>query len=615
MSIYEFKTEDAERFAQERNMRTKKVGDELFMLWCPYCSGNRKDKYSFSINMKTGQFDCKRASCGAKGNMITLSRDFNFSLGRDVDAYYATADYSNRQYKKFKDAHRSIEVRDPAIKYLQSRGISEEVCREYEITVMPDKPNVLVFPFKDENGEMQFVKYRNTEFKKGETKGSKEWSEASCKPILFGMAQAKKGTDRLVITEGQIDSLSCATANIVNAVSVPTGANGFTWVPYCWDFVSQFKSIVVFGDCENGKITLAEEIAKRWGDKVKIVRIEDYKGCKDANEILQKHGLLAVQDAVNNATPIPDPHIKPLSKVRRVDILKIPAIKTEIEEIDACLDGGFHLGQLAVLTGKRGEGKSTIASMFGVRALDQNYKCFFYSGELVDFYFKNWMDCQITGKDAWTQSEDDCLAKWYGDKAYIHDNSYMAEDELISLVTEIERAIVRYGCQFILVDNLMTAIDDDLTTDLYRAQSKFVGNLAALAKRYEVFILLIAHPRKQNGDIKNDDVAGSSNITDKADIVMVYGRPPEPTNKKGEQIQKQDTDTLDDKRELKIIKNRLTGKLRNEKNPISLTYDVTGSRRIAKFTKDFFKIKFDWMDENIYDMTEGFGIVNEDAPF
>ena len=174
---------------------------------------------------------------------------------------------------------------------------------------------------------------------------------------------------------------------------------------------------------------------------------------------------------------------------------------------------------------------------------------------------------------------------------------------------------MRYGCQFILVDNLMTAIDDDLTTDLYRAQSKFVGNLAALAKRYEVFILLIAHPRKQNGDIKNDDVAGSSNITDKADIVMVYGRPPEPTNKKGEQQQKQDTDTLDDKRELKIIKNRLTGKLRNEKNPISLTYDVTGSRRIAKFTKDFFRIKFDWMDENIYDMTEGFGIVNEDAPF
>ena len=66
---------------------------------------------------------------------------------------------------------------------------------------------------------------------------------------------------------------------------------------------------------------------------------------------------------------------------------------------------------------------------------------------------------------------------------------------------------------------------------------------------------------------------------------------------------------------LKIIKNRLTGKLRNEKNPISLTYDITGSRRIAKFTKDFFKIKFDWMDENIYDMTEGFGVVNEDAPF
>lgn len=602
--MYNFAPEDAERFAKEQGIRTYHSADELVFWLCPYCKGGGKDKKTFSINSKTGQFECKRASCGAKGNMITLARDFNFSLGRDVDAYYQTADYSAKQYKRFRDAHRKIEVRDAAIAYMASRGITEDVCREYEITSKPDAENIIVFPFKDEEGELQFVKYRNSTYKKGETKGNKEWCESGCKPILFGMAQAKKGKDQLVITEGQIDSLSCATAGVWNPVSVPTGANGFTWIPYCWDFVNSFKSIVVFGDCENGKITLAEEISKRWGDKVKIVRIEDYRGCKDANEILQKYGGSAIVDAIRNAQPIPDPHIKPLSKVRRVDILKIPAIKTNLAELDEVLDGGFHLGQLAVLTGKRGEGKSTIASNFGVNALDQNYKSFFYSGELVDFYFKNWMDCQVTGKNSWTQSEDDCLAKWYGDKAYIHDNSYVSDDELISLVSEVERAILRYGCQFILIDNLMTAIDDDLATDLYRAQSKFVGDLAALAKRYEVFILLIAHPRKTSGALSNDDVAGSGNITDKADIVLTYGRR---HNKEG---------ATDDERQLCVIKNRLTGKLRGTNNPIELVYDSTGSRRVASCTKDFFSIKYDWLDDKLYDMSEGWIDADEsELPF
>ena len=72
------------------------------------------------------------------------------------------------------------------------------------------------------------------------------------------------GFERLVITEGQIDSLSVDTAGINNAVSVPTGANGFTWVPYCFDWVSRFEEIVVFGDFEKGRMTLLDDIRKRF---------------------------------------------------------------------------------------------------------------------------------------------------------------------------------------------------------------------------------------------------------------------------------------------------------------------------------------------------------------
>ena len=66
--------------------------------------------------------------------------------------------------------------------------------------------------------------------------------------------------ETLVITEGQIDSLSLAEAGIKNAVSVPTGARGFTWYQHCADWIDGFREIIVFGDNENGQITLVNEL-------------------------------------------------------------------------------------------------------------------------------------------------------------------------------------------------------------------------------------------------------------------------------------------------------------------------------------------------------------------
>lgn len=600
MSIYTFNQEDAERFAHSVGAKTRRKGNELEFVYCPYCKGGGKDKGSFSINIKTGQFECKRASCGMRGNMITLSRDFDFSLGRETDAYYRTADYSSKQYKTFKDAHRKIESRPAAIEYLTKRGISEDVIRTFEITSRPDNESILVFPFKNEAGELTFIKYRNTGFKKGD-KGSKEFCESGCKPILFGMNHCNMEDKTLIITEGQIDSLSVVTAGYQNAVSVPTGCNGFTWIPYCFDFVNSFDKIIVFGDCENGKITLADELAKRWPNKVRVCRAEDYRDCKDANEILQKYQAVGIKRVVDNAVAKYDEHIKPMSKVKQIDIMKIPAISTGMPSVDAVLSGGFRLGQLAVLTGKRGEGKSTIASMWGVQALNQDYNCFFYSGELMDFYFRNWMDCQITGKSEHTTSEDDMLNAWYGDKAFIYDETIAEGDELKSLLDTVEMSIVQRNCKFILLDNLMTAIDVDLDVDIYRSQSKFVGDLAKLAKKYEVFILLIAHPRKSfEKNLNNDSVSGSSNITDKADIVLTYSRP------------SADDDENPDHRRLQITKNRLTGKLAENEKALHLIYDSHGSRRVAENTTDFFQMNFMW-NTDIYNFE--IETDTEDIPF
>ena len=589
MGIYEFKAEDAERFGKEIGIKTRHKGTELVFTSCPYCRST-SDKNTFSISLVTGQYECKRASCGAKGNMITLSRDFNFSLGRDADAYYQTVDYSRKRFREFREAH--IETKDEAIEYMDSRGIFSEIVRKYELTIHAEKEHVLVFPFRDENGVVQFIKYRDLHYTKD--KGTpKEWCEKNCKPILFGMNHCSdNGT--LVMTEGQIDSLSCAQSGIENAVSVPNGKNGFTWIPYCWNWINKFQKIVIFGDCENGTITLADVMAKRFPMKVNVVQVDDYKGCKDANEILQNYGPEYVRKAVENAKPLNDQCIKPMAKVEKVDIMKMEMMSTGFPRLDQVLDGGFRFGQLAILTGKRGDGKSTVASMWGCEALAQNYNCFFYSGELPDFYFRNWMDRQITKKSEISQGDEDQLNQWYGERAYIYDNTSVG-DEKSDLLDVIEIAIVQNNCKFIMLDNLMTALDPDLETDLYRQQSKFVGELAALAKKYSVFVLLIAHPRKQYGNISNDDISGSSNITDRADLVLVYGRIPEKKDKEKEQGLAEVINDTD--RRLEVLKNRLTGKLAMENKGIKLIFEP-GSKRVAEHTTDFREKTYNWQNDH-----------------
>lgn len=578
MGIYEFDRDDAIRFASEGGYSARQTRDELQFTLCPYCHGGKgKDKGTFSINLKTGQFLCMRASCNARGNMITLSKDFDFSLGTEADEYYSPK-------KRFRNIHRKerAETKPAAIKYLESRGISRKVAEEYNITVQKGHENILVFPFYDENNILQFAKYRKTDFEKGRDK-NKEWCEAGCKPILFGMNHCNPKNRTLVLTEGQLDSLSCAEARIENAVSVPNGAKGFTWIPYCWDFLSRFQKLVVFGDYENDSISLLAEMQKRFHGAVKHVKPEDYKDCKDANEILRRYGAEYLQKCVRNAVPVRNPKIKPLEDVKRVDLAKLEHIPTGFNALDKLL-GGFYFGQLVLVTGQRGEGKSTLVSQFGTFAVDRGYPTFFYSGELMDWYFKAWFEFQAAGNRSINSRTTERgytsytiraevlpeIEKWYSGKAYIYDNGIVEDGkEEQTLIQTMETAIKQYGCKVLMVDNLMTAISDDINSDLYRQQTEFVQELSKMAKLYNVLIFLIAHPRKSTGyNFDNDDIAGSANITNLADVVIKYGRP------KGDGIPE---DTSE--RRLTVYKNRLTGK--TDRNGIPLYYQDS-SKRISE---------------------------------
>ena len=563
--MYEFKSSDVWDFANYIGAEVKQKGNELFFKYCPQCKGGGGDKETFSVNLETGAFKCFRASCDYHGHFVELARDFGFKLD----------DEQERKYRKLPQP--KIESKPKAIEWLEKRGISADVVKRYKITVQKDNDNILVFPFYDEQGVMQFVKYRKMDFDKERDK-SKEWCEKDTMPILFGMAQCEDFT-RLVITEGQIDSLSVASCGIKNAVSVPTGALGFTWLANCWDWINKFEEIVVFGDYEKGKITLIETLEKRIQGKVKCVRCEDYLCEKDANDILRKYGKEAIIKAVENAELREVKYVKRLANVEEVNLTDLPKIKTGIRQLDRVC-GGLLRGHVVLLSGKRGEGKSTFMSQIVAEAIEQDNAVFVYSGELPNYHFKNWLDLQIAGNKyvSTRQNEygdneyyltDDtvkAINKWYYDKAFIFDNSAVTDNEYEGLLKVIIDSICRYDIKLVCIDNLMTAMDCDVNTDLYRQQSSFVKSLEKLAQQYDVAIILVAHPKKTQGDFDNDTVSGSSDITNAVSFVFNYQRA---------------KDGSEHDSELMITKNRLNGKILTGDNSIKLYYSEKSKRVTA----------------------------------
>lgn len=585
---YEMNMDDLNGFIEYIGAETKTKGKDVFFRYCPKCgsSAPKDDEWKFSVNYKTGAFGCLRGSCGYHGHFIEMCRDFGYKIGLDAE----------QQYVQFPQPKNRIVPRDSALAYLKNRGISKEIAERYEVTAFEDRPNILWFPFFNEYGKLVFAKFRKMDYRKGRDK-NKEWTQTGGQPILFGMKQAT-GFKDIVITEGQLDSMSVAEAFKAQEIrpdafcSVPIGMNGFTWIPNCIEWLKKFNTVIVFGDMEHGHMSLLEKITQRIPCKIKAVQAADYLGEKDANDILRSFGAEAVRKAVLNACEQEISNVKELADIQYVDITKLPKVSTGILDLDIALKGGICYGQVCLLTGKRGDGKSTLMSNIFADAINQGVGVFAYSGELPAFHFKAWLNLQLAGNEHLSARDDGFggteyyldtdtdkkISEWYRGRAFIYDNTAIDGEETESLLETIQKVAARKNVKLFCIDNLMTAMDivDD-QNNLYLAQSNFVRELKNIAIKYDVAIILVAHPRKagkdeKGSDFDNDIVSGSSNITDRVDIVMNYSRAKEGS----------DYDSL-----LQIGKSRLVGTLKLGKEGIPLNYSpktkrVFGVRTLEK---------------------------------
>jgi twinkle protein len=145
------------------------------------------------------------------------------------------------------------------------------------------------------------------------------------------------------------------------------------------------------------------------------------------------------------------------------------------------------------------------------------------------------------------------IKSWLIDKFILYDNGIVKSSERNSILERFLLAKRYYDCKYYFVDNLMTAkYTRDTDRDYFRQQSNFAGELTDFAMQEKVHVMLVAHPKKgESGDL-NDDVAGLSDITNRASNVFFMKRLDDADREK----KKVDYDNV-----LEITKNRDYGAL------------------------------------------------------
>ena len=214
----------------------------------------------------------------------------------------------------------------------------------------------------------------------------------------------------------------------------------------------------------------------------------------------------------------------------RTQIVSIPSGFTQLDKMII----GFNKGEVSLWSGKNGAAKSTIINQIAINAVDKNFKGVIFSGELPSHKMKNWVHLQCAGRQ-FTQKNDkfdnlffvkksvsEKIDFWLKDKLFVYNNEYGNNFE--QLMCDVEEFVVENGIDFVILDNLMALSLLTLDGDKYERQTQFINRICTSVKKFNYHIHIIAHPRKQTGFLRKDDISGNADLTNAVDNVFIAHR-------------------------------------------------------------------------------------------
>jgi twinkle protein len=493
---------------------------------CPQCSNTRKKKSYPCLNVNTdkGVWHCHH--CGWSGGLGTgvLNR---------------SAPPARRVYPR--PEFRPAALSEGAQSFFHKRGITTEVLIRNRVALervyMPqieDEVTAIAYPYF-RAGEIVNVKYRDN---------NKNFRQvAGAEKIVYKYDDIND--DMTIIVEGEMDALALEVAGFRQAISVPDGAPTpeSKNLELKFEFLSderfdRVKQFILAVDSDEPGKKLEDELARRLG-RDKCLRVAWPEDCKDANEVLVKHGAQALHHCIEDAKPFPVEGVFSVNDIEEDinNMLEFGMIKGEPTGWDSV--NGLYTpapGQWSLVTGIPSMGKSEWLDAMAINIAEnagwtfgicspENQPISWHAAKLME---KRMGERLVAGRV--NQSKFQEAKSWVND----HFKFIMPEEPSLEAVHAKAKFLIRrHGMKGLIIDPYNeldhTKRKDGVSETEY--VSTFLTQLRKFARDNQIHTWLVAHPAKLMKDLKGVypvpdgyTVSGSAHFYNKADNIIAVHR-------------------------------------------------------------------------------------------
>ncbi|KAI8138477.1 P-loop containing nucleoside triphosphate hydrolase protein [Fennellomyces sp. T-0311] len=186
--------------------------------------------------------------------------------------------------------------------------------------------------------------------------------------------------------------------------------------------------------------------------------------------------------------------------------------------------GGHRPGELTILTGPTGAGKTTIISQLSLDYCKSGVPTLWGSFEILNKRLAKKMLYQLAGKDlSKAPQEFDVWADQF-EQLPLHFLKFFSTTAIKDVLKACKHAVYAYDIRHIILDNLQFMLSQQgrSSLDRWELQDEAVAELRKFATEQDVHITLVVHPRKDAGDaLEINSVFGSAKVTQEADNVVI----------------------------------------------------------------------------------------------
>eukprot|EP00826_Nyctotherus_ovalis_P039940 TRINITY_DN387_c0_g1_i13.p1 TRINITY_DN387_c0_g1~~TRINITY_DN387_c0_g1_i13.p1 ORF type:complete len:791 (+),score=198.92 TRINITY_DN387_c0_g1_i13:903-3275(+) len=346
---------------------------------------------------------------------------------------------------------------------------------------------------------------------------------------LFGLNTVPEDAKSVVITEGEFDSMAVYEATSMAAISLPFGANHLPLEALPW--LEKFERIYLWLDSDEIGKAAAEKFAQKLGVKRTLIvntMKDDPKGPKDANDALREGRDLLKY--IKEAKPLIQENILTFRHIKEEVIKRImnyesnKGVLSSFEWFNKKLKG-FRKGELTVLTGGTGSGKTTFLSQWSLDFMEKGIPTLWGSFEIRNEVLASNMLMQFAKKNLIQDPSSIELFSRDFESLPLYFLNFYGSTPIDQMLNTLDYAVYAFDVGHIIIDNLQFMLSGQARgTDKFDLQDSLISKLRDFATSNKVHITVVIHPKKvdeDHQDLSISSVFGTAKATQEADNIFI----------------------------------------------------------------------------------------------